>query len=144
MNERFAVASAVHLVLRRDDRVLLLRRLNTGYEDGKWSLPAGHLDGGETVRTAAAREASEELGVRVAPEGIRFAHVMHRRKEDGERIDFFVVAESWDGEVRNAEPEKCSHLSWVDPDDLPAELIPYVRAGISHTLDGIPYSEFGW
>jgi 8-oxo-dGTP pyrophosphatase MutT (NUDIX family) len=56
-DRRFTMPCAVHLFLVRDDHVLLLRRHNTGHEDGKYSVVAGHLDGGEEVRTAAVREA---------------------------------------------------------------------------------------
>ena len=55
--KRFTLLSAVHLVLIKDDKILLLRRKNTGYEDGKYSLVAGHLDGKESVTTAMIREA---------------------------------------------------------------------------------------
>src|SRR3954469_11115192 len=49
---RFTFVAAVHLFLIRDGAVLLLRRWNTGYEDGRYSVIAGHLDGDETVYTA--------------------------------------------------------------------------------------------
>ncbi|MGD8997230.1 MAG: NUDIX hydrolase, partial [Anaerolineae bacterium] len=47
MTERFKLVSAVHLFLVRDGQVLLLRRSNTGYEDGNYSVVAGHLNGDE-------------------------------------------------------------------------------------------------
>jgi 8-oxo-dGTP diphosphatase len=49
--QRFQTPVAVHLFLLRGDQVLLLQRQNTGYKDGNWSVPAGHLDGGETGST---------------------------------------------------------------------------------------------
>ena len=40
MTEPFKLISTVYLLLRRDDELLLLRRANTGYQDGKYSLVA--------------------------------------------------------------------------------------------------------
>src|SRR5512132_4169552 len=101
----------VHLFLFRGDQVLLLRRSNTGYADGQYSVPAGHLDGGETVMEAAAREAQEETGLRLDINNIIFSSVMHRM-EDDERVDFFVHVRQWQGEPINTEPGKCDELRW--------------------------------
>ena len=104
MRAKFPIT--VHLLFFRDNRVLLLRRFNTGYEDGNYSVPAGHLDGDEPIRMAAQREALEEIGVHIDLKDIAFANVMHRKSDD-ERVDFFVQIKEWDGEPFNAEPEKC-------------------------------------
>lgn len=53
-----------------------------------YSLPAGHLEAGESLRAAVAREAEEEIGLRLELSQIMFAWVMHR-KEQEERVDFF-------------------------------------------------------
>jgi 8-oxo-dGTP diphosphatase len=103
---RFTAPVAVHLFLIRDGSVLLLRRANTGYEDGNYSVPAGHLDGGEEVTVAAIREAREEIGIVLARRDVSVVGVMHRRS-DVESIDFFLVASTWTGEIVNAEPHKC-------------------------------------
>jgi 8-oxo-dGTP pyrophosphatase MutT (NUDIX family) len=138
---RFPVT--VHLFFIRENKILLARRSNTGYRDGEYSVPAGHLDGDETVRAAAAREAEEEVGVRIKAGDIRFSSVMHRIEGD-ERVDFFVQVQRWDGEIVNAEPDKCDDLRWVDFDSLPDNTIPYVRRAIANHLNGIPFDEFGW
>lgn len=133
----------VHLLFFREDQVLLLRRFNTGYADGQYSVPAGHLDGDETVMTAAAREAEEETGVQIEGGDIVFSSVMHRRDGD-ERVDFFVRVCDWQGEPVNAEPEKCDELRWVDINELPQNVIPYVKKAIQNHHDGIQFDEFGW
>jgi 8-oxo-dGTP diphosphatase len=141
MRARFP--ATVHLLFVRENQILLLRRCNTGYRDGEYSLPAGHLDGNETVRAAAAREAEEELGVRMDAQAVVFESVMHRFEGD-ERLDFFVRVPAWQGEPVNAEPEKCDDLRWVDLHDLPENTIPYVRRAIRNFLEGLRFDEFGW
>lgn len=154
MRAKFPVT--VHLLFFRENQVLLLRRFNTGFEDGNYSVPAGHLDGDETVRMAAVREAFEEVGVHIDLDDVTFATVTHRKSDDtllplsgtsagtSERVDFFVHIKDWDGEPFNAEPEKCDKLQWCDMDALPENIIPYVKQAIRNSLDGIPFEEFGW
>ncbi len=141
MRSRFPVA--VHLFFWRDHSVLLSRRFNTGWEDGRYSVPAGHVETGETVTQAAIREAREEIGLELAPEQLTMVHVMHRRSEE-ERVDFFLVVGGWQGEIVNAEPDKCDDLRWFAPPALPANLIPYVKSALEKFQAGIFYSEFGW
>ena len=141
--ERFKLVSAIHLFLVCEGRVLLLRRQNTGYEDGNYSVVAGHLDGGETVEAAARREAWEEAGIRILPQDLRVVGVMHRRSDD-ERIDFFLVAERWQGAVTNCEPQKCDRLAWFPVDDLPENVIPYVRRAWRNYRRGVWFDIFGW
>jgi 8-oxo-dGTP diphosphatase len=143
MSPRARFPTTVHLFFFRGGQVLLLRRFNTGYRDGEYSVPAGHLDGNETVRAAAQREAAEEIGVRIDMQDIVFSSVMHRNEGD-ERIDFFVQVRSWEGEPFNNEPNKCDELLWVNPSALPSNTIPYVRRAIENHRDGVPFDEFGW
>ena len=142
-HRRARFPSAVHLFLIRDGRILLLRRFNTGYEDGNYSVVAGHLDGGEKVRDAAVREAAEEVGILIAPEDVEVVGVMHRKSDD-ERIDWFVAIHRWTGDIRNAEPDKCDNLDWFAPADLPPNTIPYVRRAIENYTRGIWFDSFGW
>lgn len=140
---RARIPVTVHLFFMHEGRILLLRRFNTGYADGQYSVPAGHLDGGETVRDAAAREAQEEIGVRIEAQELVFSSVMHRHEGD-ERVDFFVRVPGWSGEPVNAEPEKCDDLRWVDPRALPENTVAYVKRAIQNDLDGIRFDEYGW
>ena len=140
---RFTLIPEAHLLLMQEGKVLLLRRHNTGYEDGNYSVVAGHVDGGETVRAAMAREAAEEAGLDIRCEDLRMCHVIHRHATD-ERVSFFFTADRWRGEPQNREPEKCSELAWFAMNALPPNVIPYIRHAMEQVALGEPYSEFGW
>jgi 8-oxo-dGTP pyrophosphatase MutT (NUDIX family) len=141
--ERFRLRAAVHLFLMRGEEVLLLRRFNTGYEDGNYSVIAGHLDGDEEVVAATLREAHEEAGITISPDDLTVVGVMHRREAD-ERIDFFLAASRWAGAIANREPDKCDALSWFPLDHLPANVVPYVRRALDNYRRGHWFDSYGW
>lgn len=141
--DRFRMIITVHMFFVQNDEVLLLRRANTCYEDGNYSVPAGHVDGGEAVTTAAIREAGEECGVRIAHEDLQVVGVMHRLSDD-ERIDFFLRPTRWTGAIVNAEPQKCDDLSWYSLKHLPDNVIPYVNHALTNYQQGTWFMEYGW
>ncbi|MER5970015.1 methyltransferase domain-containing protein [Streptomyces sp. NPDC002055] len=124
----------VHLVLRREGQVLLSRRANTGYADGLWHAPSGHVEDGEDVREAMIREAREETGLDLRPEDLRVALVMQHRAPRADARPrtgwFFEVTYGAGGEPVNREPEKCSQLDWFPLDALPDDMVAYCRAGL--------------
>lgn len=147
--QRFTVIPAVYIICRQNDKILLIRRYNTGYQDGNYSLPAGHVDGGEPAEEAAIREAKEEIGITIAPENLRFIHLMHRQVDpddryNRERVDIFFEASAWDGEITNCEPNKCDELRWESLDLLPDNMIPEVRQALQCIAKGQYYSSFNF
>jgi 8-oxo-dGTP diphosphatase len=142
-SDHFKLIASGYLMLMQDNKILLSRRYQTGYEDGKYSLPAGHLDEHETIRACCAREIGEEIGLTISSKNLDLVHVMHRKHMD-ERIDFFFVAKHWNGEISNKEPAKCDDLHWFPLNALPTNTIPYIRAAIENHQKHIFYSEFGW
>lgn len=143
MPEKFKLIASVYLLFRKGNKILLLRRCNTGYEDGNYGLVAGHVDGNEAFTTAAVREAKEESGVDINPADLLLKTTMHRRQKD-ERVDFFFEPTKWTGDITNTEPDKCDDLSWFPINNLPENTIPYIHQAIECSIKGIPYSEFGW
>jgi len=138
---------AAYLILINDNKILLLRRFNTGYEDGNYSLIAGHVEKGESFSECIVREAKEEAGIIVKHEDLKVVHVMHRNSEvvgQNERLEVFFSTDKWDGDVLNMEPSKCDDLSWFEVDSMPDNVVQYVR----HALEGVKvktyYSEYGW
>jgi 8-oxo-dGTP diphosphatase len=75
---RHKLVGDVHLILINPaGEVLFGQRYNTGYEDGAWHIPSGHLEAGESVLAALVREAREEVGIVIEGHDVEFAHIMH-------------------------------------------------------------------
>ncbi|MDD3386787.1 MAG: NUDIX domain-containing protein [Candidatus Pacebacteria bacterium] len=139
--ERFKLIAEVCLVLIKEDKILLSRRYNTGYGDGYYSFPAGHLEEGETLKEGVVREAKEEVGIDVNISDLELIHVMDRNVINNERIAFFFKAKEWKGNLINMEPEKCDDLKWFKINELPENTIPYIRSAINFYLNNTIYSE---
>lgn len=142
--QRYPFVTAVHwFAFNPQGELLLLRRFGTGYMDGSYSVPAGHVDGGESARAAMLREIYEEVGVELTEGDITFGHVMHRNQvsEPHERIDFFYVTKDFSQPINNCEPDKCDELRWVDPSNPPQNMVEYVRKALRHVTEEVFYSE---
>jgi 8-oxo-dGTP pyrophosphatase MutT (NUDIX family) len=141
--ERFKLSSAVYLLPIKDEKVLLSRRFNTGWMDGKYSLIAGHLDGNENVFEAMVREAFEEANLTIDKKDLIPATVVHR-KSDVEYIDFFFVVNKWKGEIKIKEIDKCDDLNWFSLGDLPENLLPFIKEAIENYKNKMAFFESGW
>lgn len=141
--DRPRVIVDVNLLIVRRGQILLGRRFGTGFADGQYSVPAGHLELGESVVLAAIREAKEELSIDLSPDAVRFVQVMHNSYGIG-RLAFFFEVKRWEGDIVNMEPHKCDDLRWFDTGGLPANMIPYIREAVDHYLCGRVLTLYGW
>jgi ADP-ribose pyrophosphatase YjhB (NUDIX family) len=142
--ERFKLIPVVYLILKKENRILLSLRKNTGYADGQYGLVSGHLDGGEPATEGLRREVREEIGIDIPTDALTMKLVMHGLDPDRESIDLFFLAETWDGEIVNAEPEKCGGLDFFPLDALPKNTVPYIRDALEAVFSGKVYLEHGW
>ncbi|KFC06356.1 putative MutT family protein [Trabulsiella guamensis ATCC 49490] len=139
MSTRFKPWFAVYLILRNENNVLLSRRMNTGYGDGQWSLPAGHVEENESALSAIIREAEEETGIHIQPDNLTLVYTFHRRDAGRTYIELWFETKKWDGIPEIREPDKCSGLEWFSISALPMDIMPYVR----DVLMLYPQSHFG-
>jgi 8-oxo-dGTP diphosphatase len=146
---RHTMPVAAHLLLRDvNGRVLFMRRANTGYADGQWSIPAGHVEVGETIHAACVREAREEVGVPLDETSIAVVLIQHKHDEDGqERIDVFFEATLPPGQQpKIMEPGHCDQMQWCTLESSPVPLVAYVAAALiaMRTQPGNPLTYFGF
>ena len=146
MAEHYKTLSAIFPIILKCDggsrKILLHKRQNTGYQDGKWDIAgSGHVDAGETARSAAARECKEELGIVVQVEDLSFAHLSHRFSTDRVYYDIYFTVNQYSGTPSIMEPDKCSELVWFEMDDLPVDIIECRREDLQNFAKGVFYSE---
>ncbi len=148
---RFNFYSAVYLIVRKENKVLLARRFNTGWMDGKYTLPAGHIDGNETAQMAMSREAKEEINLTILPKDLFVVHTMHRKSvlesdsDNGrEYFDLFLEANKFTGKPEIKEPNKCDNLDWFPIDSLPENTLDYVKIALKLISEGQHHSNFGF
>ncbi len=140
--DRFTLRSAVYVFFIKDKKLLLLKRKNTGWMDGKYTVPAGHLDDNESILDAAVRETKEEAGVTIKKVDLELVHVMQRKSEYN-YIDFFFMVKRWTGKPYLAEEEKSDHIDWFSVDDLPANMVPNQKQGFEMYRNKQMFSLFG-
>lgn len=114
----------VGAVVIHDGRVLLIRR---GKEPlrGRWVVPGGTVELGETLEQALVREVLEETGLRVEPREV--VAVFDRIHREADRVDYHYVIVDYlcdyvSGEARAASDAEAVAL--VGPEDLPAYDLP--------------------
>ena len=139
--EHFKIIPAVFLLLKNKNNILLLRRFNTGYQDGNYTFVSGHVEDHEMPIDAVIREAQEEANIILNKEDVHLLHTMYREATDGMRIDLFFTVDTWIGEIKNLEPNKCDELKWFTLDALPSNCIPFIVLLLEKLKEGISYSE---
>ena len=113
------------VITKNENLILLMKRQNTGTNDGEYELPGGHLEEGEDIFNCMIREAKEELCISLKRNDLTLVHIMHHYKEG--RINFIFQTTLKDKEPKIGESNKCSELCWVDINHLPKETTKKVR-----------------
>jgi 8-oxo-dGTP diphosphatase len=111
-------------VLIRDGKVLLIRRGKPPLY-GRWVVPGGTVELGESLEQALVREMREETGLEVAP--LEVLTVFDRIERDGDRVLYHYVIVDYlcrwlGGEARAA--SDALEAAWAALDDLPRYDLP--------------------
>lgn len=139
--ERYGIPVSVQLLMMKDDKILLTKRANTGYEDGKYCLPGGHVEKAEEIKEAMIREAEEEIGIKLKKEDLEVYKVLNRKIDKGEYIDFILKSNKWEGEIENREKEKCEEIVWIDKNAIPPNTLSFIPEILKNNKEFyIPYN----
>jgi 8-oxo-dGTP diphosphatase len=130
-NGRLKVVPSVFAALIKDGKVLLLRRQNTGWMDGYYDLPAGHLEDQEKLKEGAARELKEEAGIEVDTSDLKLFHIHQSHNEpETPHYGFMFLTKKWSGEPKLMEPEKSDDINFFALNNLPEKITPYVKEAL--------------
>jgi len=138
--ERKTYRAAVYMILERDGKYLVIRRCGSGYRDGEYTFPAGHVDDGETATMAAVRELNEEVGIEINENSLKFIHAMQRHESDEDYFDFYFKINKWTDEPEIREPNKMDDLRWATPNEINKIAVPQVAQAIQKINAGELFS----
>ncbi|MBT3398315.1 NUDIX domain-containing protein [archaeon] len=116
----------VGLIIRRNGREVLMGERIGSHGARTWSLPGGHLEGGESFCGCTLREALEETGfthqnIRVYDKLCPATNDFFPR-ENKHYVTTYVLADHLSGEPEIKEPKKCLRWDWFDWKYLPNPL----------------------
>ncbi len=114
-------------IFNEDGKILLtLRGEKAKNERGKWEIPGGAVEFGETIEQALKREIEEELDIKI--ELIEMLQLCdHIIPEDNQHwVSPTYICKIIDGVPKNLEPDKCDEIGWFSIEEasqLPLSIV---------------------
>ena len=145
MEERYLSRIGVDIFLERKNeisgrkQILMLKRAGTGYCDGYFDLPGGHLEANEDIFDGMIREAKEEIGITIKREDMEILHIYHRYK--GGMLKFVFKTDKYNGIPINNEMNKCEKIEWIDFENLPENIVPSIKIELDNIKNCVYYSK---
>ena len=127
---RLQIKPAVYIVVKQNSKYLFIRRFNTGFCDGCFTFPSGHVDENELPIKASVRELKEEVDITIKSSDLELVHVLF---EKDNYVDFYFIFNSKNIKPKLNEPNKSDKLLWVSPDDIDKiKFVPKVKVAFQH------------
>lgn len=127
MNKEKKIGVGFGVMLLKNNRLLLGKRHNDPEKAsseldgaGKWTMPEGKLDFGESFEDGAKREVMEETGVEL--KNVKVLCVNNDVIETAHFITIGIIAKEFVGEPTVMEPDEITEWKWFDIDKLPNPL----------------------
>lgn len=108
------------IIIEKENKIVLIRRKNEPFK-GKFAIPGGAVENGETVEAAAVREAEEETSLKVKLKEILGVYSEPKRDPRHHSIAIVFIAEPIRGELKantDAEEAKWFELKEINFEEL--------------------------
>lgn len=116
----FRHVTADVIVLNEKNEILLVKRAKNLTNGGKYTIPGGFVDRGETIKEAGIREVREETGYEAESFLLlRIADNPDRPQEDRQNIAFIYIANIKGGEKMLN--DEVSEIGWFNLNRLPGQ-----------------------
>jgi 8-oxo-dGTP diphosphatase len=127
----------VDVVILAEEGVVLIRRASDPFE-GRWALPGGFVEIGETVESAAAREAAEETGLAVELARLVGVYSDPERDPRGHNVSVVFLARGVGGNLVAA--TDAAEVAVLDPDsvELAFDHRSIIAEAVGGSASGIP------
>ena len=125
---------------RDQSKILLVKNS----DHGRWSLPGGAVENGETLEMAAIREAKEETGLDIEVFGIVAVNECMFTGINEHALFFTFKANIVGGHEEIRMPDEIEEIQWFDIDQAD-KLLPFYKDGLSQMIHSfeVPYNNQG-
>ena len=105
------------IITNESGKVLILKRANTAEGDGKWCLPGGNIEYGETIEETVAREIMQETSLNCTD--IRFLFYIENPPSEESELHYINLVFVCGAEGKVKLNYESSDHAWIDLTDLP-------------------------
>jgi mutator protein MutT len=104
------------IITDKDGKVLILKRANTIQGDGKWCLPGGNIEYGQTAAEAMANEIKQETSL--ISNDIKFLFYLENLPSDASELHYISLVFICSTEGNLQLNYESSESAWIEPGEI--------------------------
>ncbi len=104
------------IIINEDGKALILKRSNTTQGDGKWCLPGGNIEYGQTAAEAMVKEIKQETSL--TSKHMEFLFILENLPSQESELHYVNLAFVCSAEGKVQLNHESSDYAWIDSGDL--------------------------